>query len=66
MSQVVYTSSVRIDRVRGVLRRAHLPQEDQPVLFSAHSQIAEHYGLSEGDYEPHAATLDYLAAAAGG
>jgi hypothetical protein len=64
--QVVYTSHVRIERVKGPRRRAYLPQEDEPVWFGVHSQIAEHYGVDLDIHEPHAATLDYLVAAAAG
>lgn len=63
---VVYRSEVRIERLRGPLRRAYLPSEDKPIFFSVHSEIAEHYGVRPQDYGPHAATLDYLVAAAAG
>jgi hypothetical protein len=63
---VVYRSHVRIERVKGPLRRAHLPAESEPVFFGVHSQIAEHYGTDLNVHEPHAATLDYLVAAAAG
>ena len=43
--QVVYTSQVRIERVKGPLRRAYLPQKEDPVFFGVHSEIAEHYGV---------------------
>jgi len=43
-----------------------LPQEDEPVLFGVHSEIAEHYGVDPQVHEPHAATLDYIVAAAAG
>jgi hypothetical protein len=42
---VVYTSKVKIERVKGPLRRAYLPQEDEPVLFGVHSEVAAHYGV---------------------
>lgn len=64
--QVVYTSHVRIERVKGPLRRAYVPQEEGPVYFGIHSEIAEHYGLPPNVHEPHAATLDYVVAAASG
>jgi hypothetical protein len=64
--QVVYTSHVRIERIKGPLRRAYLPQEEEPVLFGVHSEIAEHYGVGPSLSEPHATTLDYLVAAAAG
>jgi len=42
---VVYTSNVKIERVKGPLRRAFLPQVESPVMFGVHSEIAEHYGV---------------------
>lgn len=64
--QVVYRSNVRIERVRGPLRRAYLPFEDAPVQFGVHSEVAEHYGVDLDVHDPHATTLDYLVAAAAG
>jgi hypothetical protein len=64
--QVVYTSRVRIERVKGPLRRAYLPQEAEPVWFGVHSEIAENYGVTPDISEPHATTLDYVVAAAAG
>jgi hypothetical protein len=66
MPQVVYRSEVRIERVKGPLRRAWLPAEDQPVLFGVHGAIAEHYKVPPDVLEPHATTLDYIVAAAAG
>ena len=63
---VVYRSRVRIERVRGPLRRAFLPAEAEPVLFGVHSEVAEHYGVDPDVHAPHATTLDYLVSAAGG
>lgn len=63
---VVYTSRVRIERVKGPLRRAYLPAETAPVLFGVHSEVAEHYGVDPEAFEPRATTLDYVVAAAGG
>jgi hypothetical protein len=64
--QVVYTSKVRIERVKGPFRRAYLPQEDEPVRFGVHSEVAEHYGVDPQVHEPHATTLDYVVAATAG
>jgi hypothetical protein len=67
MSDIVYVSNVQIERVAGPVRIARLPGEPQPVVFSVHGGIAEHYGLSADKLgDPHAATLDYIVAAAGG
>ncbi|MCA9968051.1 MAG: hypothetical protein KC423_27585 [Anaerolineales bacterium] len=63
---VVYTSQVRIERVKGPLRRAYLPQEAEPVLFGVHSEVAEHYGVDTNVHNPHATTLDYVIASTGG
>jgi hypothetical protein len=62
----VYTSKVRIERVKGPLRRAFLPQEAEPVFFGVHSEVAQHYGVDTTIHQPHATTLDYLVAAAAG
>ena len=56
--QVVYVSNARIERVKGPLRRAYLPQVKEPVLFGVHSEVAEHYGLNKTAKALH---LDYNA-----
>jgi hypothetical protein len=67
MPSIVYVSKVSIERKSGPLRVAHLPGETQPVLFSVHGAIAEHYGVApEHIRESHASTLDYVVAALGG
>jgi len=67
MGEVVYVSNVQIERRKGPLRIAHLPGEAQPVEFSVHGAIAKHYGIDENALPAsHAATLDYIVAAAGG
>ena len=66
MSDDVYVSRVRIERLQGPVRRAHLPATEEPVMFGVHSEIARHYGVPEDAFPPLATTLDYLAAAAGG
>ena len=66
MSEVVYRSLVRIQRVRGPLRRAYLPAEAEPVLFGVHGAVAEHYRVDPSQHEAHATTLDYVVAAAAG
>ncbi len=62
----VYTSRVRIERLRGPVRKAWLPAETEPVMFGVHSEIAAHYGVDPARFAPHATTLDYVVAAAGG
>ena len=66
MSEVKYVSRVKAEPVEGKVRRAYLPAEEEPVLFGVHAEIAEHYGVGPDVEEPHASTLDYVVAAAGG
>jgi hypothetical protein len=67
MSDVVYVSKVRLERVSGPLRRAYLPGEAQPISFGLHSELASHYGIDMARVkEPHASTIDYLVASLGG
>lgn len=65
-NSAVYTSKVVIRRLGGRLRGATLPAEPEPALFGVHGAVAEHYGVEMSDEEPHATTLDYVVAAAGG
>ncbi len=66
MAEIVYRSKVRVERVKGPLRKAFLPVEKEPVWFSTHGPIAAHYKAVPGAFEEHAATLDYIVAAAAG
>ncbi|TMC31764.1 MAG: hypothetical protein E6I84_01950 [Chloroflexi bacterium] len=63
---VSYVSRVRIERVKGSLRRAYLPAQREPVIFGVHDEVAEHYQATPGTFEPHTTTLDYVVAAAAG
>jgi hypothetical protein len=66
VSNLSYVSRVRIERLGGPQRLAYLPAETEPVVFGVHSEVAEHYGVKAEDFPPHATTLDYVVAAAGG
>jgi hypothetical protein len=67
MSDVVYVSRSRIERLRGPLRVAHLPGESQPVIFSVHGAIAEHYKFDPASLqESHSSTIDYVISATAG
>ena len=63
---IVYISKSTIERIRGPIRRAYLPQTKEPVMFGVHSEVAEHYGVDPDLFEPTATTLDYVVAAAAG
>ena len=67
MSDVVYVSKSRIERRRGPLRIAQLPGESQPVIFSVHGAIAEHYKIDPAKLQDsHSSTIDYVIAATAG
>ena len=66
MAALAYISRVEVEPVEWKTRRAHLPAEEEPVLFGVHDEVAEHHGVSPDAEKPHSSTLDYLVAAAGG
>ena len=66
MAEVVYRSEVRIERVKGPVRKAWLPAETEPAIFGVHGAIAAHYKVPANVAEPRATTLDYIVAAAAG
>jgi len=67
MSDVVYVSNARIERITGPIRLAWIPGETNPVTFSVHGAIAEHYKIPQEKLgESHAATIDYVIAATAG
>lgn len=67
MREVVYVSKSRIERGEGPLRIAHLPGEANPVIYSVHGAIAEHYKIDPTKLkESHASTIDYVISATAG
>jgi hypothetical protein len=67
MSDAVYVSKARIERKQGPIRIAYLPGEPQPVIFSVHGAIAEHYKMDPAKLtESHSSTIDYVIAATAG
>ena len=62
----VYTSRVRIERIKGPVRRAFLPPDAAPTMFGVHSEVAAHYGVPADAFPPHPTTLDHVVAAAAG
>ena len=57
MTDLAYISRVEVEPVEGKTRRAHLPAEEEPVLFGVHGEVAEHYGVSPDVEKPHSSTL---------
>jgi hypothetical protein len=41
MSEVVYRCEVRIERVKGPVRKAYLPAESEPVIFGVNGAVAK-------------------------
>jgi len=67
MSEVIYVSKSKIERKRGPLRVANLPGEPNPVAYSVHGAIAEHYRVDRSKLkESHASTVDYVISATAG
>ncbi len=67
MGNVVYVSKSRLERKRGPVRVAHLPGEAQPVIYSVHGAIAEHYQVDPAKIgESHSSTIDYVISATAG
>ena len=67
MEKIVYVSKSSIERKYGPLRIAHLPGESQPVIYSVHGAIAEHYKVDPAELkESHASTIDYVISATAG
>ena len=66
MGEVVYTCRVRIERIKGPLRRATIPGSAEPVYFGVHDEIADHYGVPRGSDAERTTTLDFVVAAAAG
>lgn len=67
MSNVVYVSKSRIERRQGPLRIAQLPGESNPVIYSVHGAIAEHYKVDRAKLEEsHSSTIDYVISATAG
>jgi hypothetical protein len=67
LSDVVYVSKSRIERRQGPVRIAQLPGESQPVIYSVHGAIAEHYKIDPANLkESHSSTIDYVISATAG
>jgi hypothetical protein len=64
MAEDVYTSRIRVERVRGPIRLAYIEPFEQPVRFGVHGAIKRFYGMEPDEEIP--ATLDYIIAAVGG
>ena len=66
MGDVVYQAVIPLTRIKGPLRMARMPAEQELVRFGTHGPIARHYGIHGEVPNPHATTIDYIVAATGG
>ncbi len=66
MANIAYVSEVRVERLGGPLRAAHLPGEENPTIYGMHGAITEHHGMQPGGAPSHASTIDHLVGAAPG
>lgn len=64
MAEDVYTSRIRVERVKDPVRHAYIAPFEQPVRFGVHGAIKQFYGVEPDEEVP--ATLDYMIAAVGG
>ena len=63
MGEVVHTSRLRVERVKGPIREAFLDGFDTPIRFGVHGGIKAFYGVEPEEEGP--ATLDHIVAAVG-
>jgi hypothetical protein len=64
MPDVVHTSRIRVEKVKGPVRHAYIEHFTEPVRFGVHGGIKKFYGIEPEEDVP--ATLDYMIAAVGG
>jgi hypothetical protein len=64
MGELIHTSRLRIEKVKGPIRHAFLEGFEQPIRLGVHGAIKRFYGVEPEEEIP--ATLDYLIAAIGG
>jgi hypothetical protein len=66
MADVAYRSRVRIEIVRGPLRRITIPAREEPLEIAVHDEVADHYGVPRGGEAERPTTLDLLVGATAG
>lgn len=63
MADLVHTSHIRIEKVKGPIRRAYIEHFAEPVRYGVHGGIRKFYGVEPEDEIP--ATLDHMISAIG-
>ena len=64
MGDLIHTSRIRIEKIKGPIRHAYIEQFTEPIRFGVHSGIKKFYGVEPDEELP--ATLDHMIAAVGG
>lgn len=63
MAEPIYTSHVRLEKVKGPIRQAFIESFSEPVRYGVHGAIKTFYGVEPDEELP--ATLDQMIAAIG-
>ena len=64
MGDLIHTSRMRLEKVKGPVRHAYIENFTEPIRFGVHGAIKKFYGVEPEEDIP--ATLDYMIAAVGG
>jgi len=64
MGELVHTSHVRIEKIKGPVRHAYIEHFNEPVRYGVHGGIKKFYGVEPAEEWP--ATLDHMIAAIAG
>ncbi|MBI4476178.1 MAG: hypothetical protein HY654_03335 [Acidobacteria bacterium] len=63
MSEPLYTSRVRVERIDGPIRHAYVAPFTAPIRFGVHGAVKQFYGVEPKEELP--TTLDHMVAAVG-
>jgi|TARA_B100000315_G_C14514777_1_gene558665 hypothetical protein len=64
VAELVHTSRMRLEKIKGPIRHAYIENFDEPIRFGVHGGIKHFYGIEPEEELP--ATLDHMVAAVGG
>jgi hypothetical protein len=63
MGELIHTSRIRLEKIKGPIRHAYIENFAEPVRYGVHSAIKKFYGVEPDEELP--ATLDHMIAAIG-
>jgi len=64
MGELIHTSHIRLEKIKGPIRHAYIENIKEPVRYGVHGAIKKFYGVEPEEEVP--ATLDHMIAAIGG